>query len=188
MTRNGMAITAAAALVAGMLAGEGRAAAQSAQTPPEDFSWYVLNQLNGFYLDIDDPTNRPPLVTEVPEGVIEPVDLNRDGRTDWLIRWPDSTQFCGTGGCRTTLYIGVEDGFVRAFDRQALRFEVKAVDGEVRIEAALHLLNCTGEQEECTRTWSWDGAAKRLRVVASSDGVDRRDEPPPVDDTGADAD
>lgn len=181
MTRNRMAITAAAALVAGMLAGEGRAAAQSVQTPPEGFRWYVLNEVNGFYLDIDDPTNRPPLVTEVPEGVLEPVDLNRDGRTDWLIRWPDSTQFCGTGGCRTTLYISDEDGFIRAFDRQALRFEIKVIDRESRVEAALHHLNCNEGQEECLRAWAWDPAAGRLQETLSSDGVSRMGGTAPVD-------
>ncbi|WP_439472689.1 hypothetical protein [Brevundimonas sp.] len=193
MTLSRIMMSAAAALVAGTLAGEGRALAQdaaqsAAQTPPEGFSWYVLNELNGFYLDIEDPTNRPPLITEVPEGVIEPVDLNMDGRTDWLIRWPDSTRFCGTGGCRTTLYICGEDGFVRAFDRQALRFEIKVIDREQRVEATLHTVNCREGREECTRVWVWDAAAKRLRVVASSDGGENWNEPPPVEDAGQGAD
>ncbi len=182
MTLSRMVMVAAATLVAGTLGGEGRALAQQpVQTPPEGFRWYVLNELNGFYLDIDDPTNRPPLLTEVPEGVLEPVDLNRDGRTDWLIRWPDSTQFCGTGGCRTTLYISDEGGFVRAFDRQALRFAVNTVDGEVRVEAALHHLYCDRDQDECLRTWAWEPAAGRLQERPSSDGVSRLTAVAPVD-------
>lgn len=149
--------------------------------PPEGFTWYVLNELNAFYLDIDDPTNRPPLVTEVPEGVLVPLELNGDGRTDWLINWPEATQFCGTGGCRRSLYISGEEGFIRAFDRQALRFELKTIDGERRIEAVLHHLECSQGQDECLRAWVWDPAAGRLQERASSDGVSRMAGSPPVD-------
>ncbi|QDH72925.1 hypothetical protein [Brevundimonas sp. M20] len=152
-----------------------------AQTPPEGFVWYVLNALNGFYLDVDDPTNRPPLVTEIPDGVLEPVEVSGDDRTDWLIRWPDSTQFCGTGGCRATLYLSGEDGFIRAFDRQALRFEVKTVDGEVRVEAALHHLYCDSGRNECLRAWAWEPAAGRLQERPSSDGISRLTIVAPVD-------
>lgn len=147
------------------------ASSAHAQTPPEGFSWYVLNEINRFYLDIDDPTNRPDLVTEVPEGVLVPVELNDDGRTDWLINWPESTQFCGTGGCQRTLYISGEYGFVRVFDRQALEFTVATVDGEVRIEAWLHHLNCDDNRHECRFAWAWDDAARRLATRPSSDGV-----------------
>lgn len=166
-------------LLALLLVGGGEAAAQ---TPPEGFTWYVLNELNGFYLDVEDPTNRPPLVTEVPEGVLTPLELNGDGQADWLIRWPESTQFCGTGGCRTSLYISGDDGgFVWAFDRQALRFEVKTIDGERRVEAALHHLECSQGQEECLRAWAWDPATGRLQERASSDGVSRMSGTAPVD-------
>lgn len=174
---------AAVFMAVGLVSGEARADVPP-PPPPPGLVWYVLNALNAFYLDVDDPTNRPPLVTEVPDGVLAPVEINGDGMVDWLIRWPESAQFCGTGGCRTTLYISAEDGFVRAFDRQTLSFEIRTVDGERRIEAGLHAVNCRDDAEECLRVWAWDAAAKRLRVVASSDGVDRPDEPPPVEDAG----
>lgn len=147
------------------------AAPARAQTPPEGFTWYVLNEINRFYLDIDDPTNRPDLVTEVPEGVLVPVEINGDGRTDWLINWPESTQFCGTGGCQRALYISGEYGFVRAFDRQALELAVAPVDGDVRIEAWLHHLNCDETRPQCRFAWVWDDSARRLTARPSSDGV-----------------
>lgn len=81
-----------------------------AQTPPEGITWYVLNELNRLYLDLDDPTNRPPLETVVPDGVLVPVEINGDGQTEWLINWPEATQFCGTGGCQRSLYISREGG------------------------------------------------------------------------------
>jgi hypothetical protein len=173
-----MAALAASAVLAGTLAGEGTAAAQ---TPPAGFSWYVLNELNRFYLDLEDPTNRPALVTEVPDGVLTPVEVNGDGRPDWLIRWPESTQFCGTGGCQVSLYISDDDGFIRAFDRQALRLDLQAVEGEVRIEAALHHLECSEGQAECLRAWAWDPAAGRLQERPSSDGISRMPGTPAVD-------
>lgn len=142
-----------------------------AQTPPEGFTWYVLNQINRFYLDLDDPTNRPPLEAVVPEGVLVPVEINGDGQTDWLINWPEATQFCGTGGCQRSLYISGENGFSRAFDRQALDLAIGRVDGEVRIEAWLHHLNCDSGREKCLYAWAWDDEARRLVERPSSDGV-----------------
>lgn len=143
-----------------------------AQTAPEGFNWYVLNELNRFYLDIDDPTNRPALVTEVPEGVLVPVEVNGDGQTDWLIQWPDSAQFCGTGGCRRTLYIsGGDGGFFRILDLQALELTIRPVGGEVRIEGWLHHLNCEDSRAECRFAWAWDPQARRLVGRASSDGI-----------------
>lgn len=169
----------AATLAAGtLLAGEGGA---SAQTPPEGFTWYVLNQLNGFYLDLEDPTNRPPLTTEIPSGVLTAVEVNGDGRADWLIRWPESAQFCGTGGCETSLYISDGEGFVRAFDRQVLRLDIRRVDGEMRLEAWLHDLECSQGQDVCLRAWAWDPAAGRLQERPSSDGISRMTGTAPVD-------
>ena len=144
-----------------------------AQTPPEGLVWYVLNTLNGFYLNVDDPTDRPPLVTTLPDGVLTPAEINHDGRPDWLIRWPDSSQFCGTGGCRVSLYISDGDRFIRAFDRQALRFDMGEVAGELHIETALHALHCSDQSVECLRTWAWDPAAGRLQERPSSDGMSR---------------
>lgn len=169
----------AAVLIAGaLLAGEGRAVAQ---TPPDGFVWYVLDELNRFYLDIEDPTNRPPLVTEVPEGVLTAVEINSDGRPDWLIRWPDGAQFCGTGGCATSLYISDGEGFVRAFDRQALSFALRPVEGEVRIETTLHHLNCSDSRFDCRFAWAWNPATGRLDERPSMDGVSRISGAPAVD-------
>ena len=142
-----------------------------AQTPPEGFVWYVLNELNGFSFDIDDPTNRPPLVTEIPDGVLVPVDVSKDGVTDWLIQWPEETQFCGTGGCTRSLYVSDDGGYVRAFDRQAWDIEIKPVGNEVRLEASFHHLYCSPAREVCRLAWAWDPAARRLSERPSSDGV-----------------
>jgi len=142
----------------------------TAQTPPEGFSWYVLNRLNGFYLDVEDPTNRSPLLREVPEGVLTPVEINGDGRTDWLIAWPEEAQFCGTGGCQRSLYVSGEHGFVRAFDRQALELTITPVDGEMRVEAWVHHLECADDRRDCRYAWVWDARIERLVERPASDG------------------
>ncbi len=172
-------------LMAAALAAFAAPAQAQDPAPPEGFTWYVLNELNRFYLDIDDPTNRPPLVTEVPEGVLVPVEVNGDGQTDWLIDWPESTQFCGTGGCRRTLYIsGGDGGFIRALDRQALELTLMPVGGEVRIQGWLHHLNCEDSRPQCRFAWAWDASARGLAARPSSDGIAAPEEGPvPVDPT-----
>lgn len=170
--RNGgvavLALTAAACTA--VISGPAQAHVQAPEPPP-GFAWYVLNQLNSFGFDIDDPTNRPPLVTEVPEGVLVPVDVSKDGVTDWLIQWPDDTQFCGTGGCQRSLYVSDDGGYVRAFDRQAWDLEIRPVASEVRLEASFHHLNCSPQRETCRLAWAWDPNSRRLVERPSSDGV-----------------
>lgn len=160
-----------AGLAAGLMLAAGAVTPVMAQEPPEGFVWYVLREQNDAGFDIDDPTNRPPLVTEVPAGVLEAVDADGDDRTDWLIRWAETMQVCGTGGCRVTLYIGTEDGFVRAFDRQALQFDIRTAEGERRVVAELHPLACDDGRETCVRSWAWDEAAQRLMPVISRAGL-----------------
>lgn len=150
-----------------------------AETPPEGIVWRVLNEINTYFYDIDDPTNRPPLVTQVPDGVLTPVEINGDGLADWLISWPQEIAFCGTGGCARTLYVsgapipGAEDqatGFTRALDRQALELSIETVAGEVRLEALVHHALCADGRSECRFAWAWDEGARRLVQRPSSDG------------------
>jgi len=160
------------------------AIAAPTETPPEGIVWRVLEEINVFYFDIEDPTDRPPLVTEVPDGVLTPVDINADGRADWLITWPESVAFCGTGGCERTLYISgaatpgqdevgadeVGTGFTRAFDRQALDFSIGKVGNEARVEARVHHAQCPDDRTDCIFAWAWDEAARRLVQRPTSDG------------------
>jgi hypothetical protein len=144
-----------------LLSGPASAQAPSPQ-PPEGFTWYVLNQLNEFYFDIEDPANRPPVIHQVPDGVLVPVDVSKDGKADWLIAWPMETQFCGTGGCQRSLYVSTENGYVRALDRQAFEVTIADDGGEVRVAAWVHHLNCLEVQEQCRVAWAWDPALERL--------------------------
>lgn len=166
---------ATALLLASTLAASAASAALAqspAPTPPEGLTWYVLDQINEFDFDVEDPGNRQnSVMTEVPDGVIQAVSVNDDGKPDWLVRWPEMFQFCGTGGCQTTLYVSGEDGLHRAFDRQALDFTVSTVGGETRVEAWVHHLNCVDEREECRYAWAWDDRSRTLVQRPASDGV-----------------
>lgn len=142
-----------------------------AQEPPPGFVWFVLDELNHTYFDIEDPTNRPAPLTEPPAGVLLPVDVSPDGVTDWLIRWPENQRLCGTGGCRLSLYVSEGGGYLRVFDRQAWDPDVRKVGDEVRLEASFHHLNCLNSREVCRLAWAWDPNARRLSERPSSDGV-----------------
>lgn len=146
--------------IAGLVLGLA-ATAVEAQTPPEGLVWMALRDINDASFDRDDPTNRPPLVTAPPEGMIRAVDVSQDGRPDWLVDYQPSgpNQYCGTGGCLQRLYISDEDGLVRAFDAQALGLTVRP-DGEV--EAWVHHSYCRGEDWECRFRFRWDAGERRL--------------------------
>lgn len=152
------------------------AAPARAQTPPEGLVWMALNEINAESFDRDDPTNRPPLVTRVPDGMLRPVDVSPDGRTDWLVDFGAAglSSFCGTGGCTQVLYVsGGDTGFIRAFDARTLAFDVVERDGETRIEARVHHLNCRPDQAECWFAWTWDAALDRLVERPAADGLTR---------------
>ncbi len=170
----------------------GLATSSAAQTPPDGIVWIALRDINDYYADPDDPTNRPPVVTIAPDGMIVAVNVSDDGKPDWLIDYEhDGTgQFCGTGGCQKRLYVSDGDHYVRAFDTQALEFTVSAVGGERRLEAWVHHNYCGPGSEECRYAYAWDPALLRLvqrpnsrgETVLSGGGID------PVDREGGDPD
>lgn len=159
-----------AAVVALMLSGCGMT--QSAGTAsPAGLDWYVISQINDFYNDPEDPTNRPPLLTQPPAGVVRAVDVNGDGANDWIVAWPDSTQFCGTGGCRFTVYLTHGQNLIRIFDRQVFDgLEFTMVEGEARFEGRFHHGYCDEAREECRLAWGLDADQRKLVPRASADG------------------
>lgn len=154
------------ALAAAVLSPAGAAA----QEPPSGFVWYVLDELNRASFDIEDPTNRSVLLSETPPGVLMPVDVSRDGVADWLIRWPEGDRFCGSGGCRLSLYVSEGDHYLRVFDRQAWDMDILTVGDEVRLEASFHHLNCSSAREFCRLAWAWDPVSRSLSERPSADG------------------
>jgi hypothetical protein len=137
-----------------------------AQAPsaPEGLTWMVLRDINDAYFNQDDPTNRPPLTTVVPPGVIQAVEVSPDGQTDWLVDYEKAgvNAFCGTGGCVRRLYVSTPDGLVRAFDNQALSFEITGEDAGRRIQIAVHHTYCGLNQWDCRAAFRWDAATRKL--------------------------
>ncbi|RZJ87080.1 MAG: hypothetical protein EON88_23545, partial [Brevundimonas sp.] len=137
--------------------------------PPEGLAWKILSDLNAPYDDPSDPTNRPAVIREIPEGVITAVQINDDGKPDWLVRYPEEGWFCGTGGCETALYVSADEGYSRALDRQLLTVKVNPSAG-VALEAQVHHLNCNDDPMDCLVAWRWDERSRQLIPVPSSDG------------------
>lgn len=169
-----------------------------AQTPepPAGLVWMVLRDINEQAFDRDDPTNRPPLTTAPPDGVIRAVDVTPDGRPDWLVDYGNAgiSAFCGTGGCRQILYVSLgDDGLVRALDQQAHELRFSTVDGERRVEAWVHHGVCVEQKaDDCLVAFAWDEGEGALVERPTTDGatllsigaydpVDRSDDPGPDD-------
>lgn len=149
------------------------AAQAVAQTPPEALVWMVLNDINITGLDRDMPMNRPPIVSEVPEGMIHAVDLSSDGQVDWLIDYSKAglSQFCGTGGCRLVLYVSDDDGeYRRAFDNQVLAFDISRRVGRQRLEAQVHHGACVPDDWDCRYAWAWNPTTGRLLLIPTDAG------------------
>lgn len=138
----------------------------AAQTPPEGLVWMVLRDINDYGFDRDDPTNRPPLATQPPAGMIRAVDVTHDGRPDWQVNYEASghSTFCGTGGCSQIVYVSLgDDGLTRVFDNQAHDLTFYEADGESRIEAWVHHSLCSSDAgSDCRFAYAWDPALKRL--------------------------
>lgn len=159
--------TARAAGDAMQLAG---AAASGDQTPPEGLTWIAVRDINRVYDDDTNPTNRPPLIDEAPEGMIRPVDVSPDGQADWLMDYTEagSTQWCGTGGCRFRLFVSTPDGLVQVFDANADDVEVL---GEGRLRVRAHRMYCDdqADADACVIDLAYDAAGRRLAVASGSD-------------------
>ena len=161
------------ASVLGMVLAAGATA--QAQTPPEGLAWMVLRDINETTFDRDDPTNRPPLVTRVPDGVIRAVDLTPDGHADWRVDYgpAEISAYCGTGGCTQILYVSLgDDGLTRAFDEQAHELTLYQQDGERRVEAWVHHSLCSSDAgRECRFSYAWDADLRRLVERPNREGV-----------------
>lgn len=142
----------------------GPALAQETVQPPAGIAWMAMNDINKLYFDPDDPNNRPPLLTVPPEGMVTAVDINADGKPDWLVDYEKAGEatYCGTGGCLLRLYVSDGPNFVRALDRQVLEFSIEP-GGEVR--ALVHHGVCTPDNWDCRATWRWNAATLKLDQV-----------------------
>lgn len=141
-------------------------AASTAQVAaPASLSADILAQLNS------EPAAGAARIAEVPEGILKSQDINGDGVTDWIVTWPDSAQFCGTGGCRVTVYLGVGDTPKRVFDRQVLdALKITRVEGETRIESSFHHGICDEKRDDCRLAWGLDTATNTLVARPSENG------------------
>ncbi len=176
MSLRSLSSVAAVALVLGLaapaLAHDGHAGHAGHETtePPAGIVWLALNDINKLYFDPDDPTNRPALLTTPPEGMVMAVDINSDGKPDWLVNYDKAGEatYCGTGGCLLRLYVSDGPNYVRALDRQVLEVSV-GQGGEV--SAQVHHGVCTPDNWDCRVTWRWNPATLKLDQVPGGENA-----------------
>ena len=149
------------------------AAAVADEGPPAGLTWIAVRDINRVYDDDMNPTNRPPLVEEAPEGMISAIELSPDGEADWLMDYTEagSTQWCGTGGCRQRLFASTPDGLAQVFDANANTIQAA---GQGRVRVSVHSMYCdaTSGEDDCVIELAYDGAAHRLVVVSGPDDFD----------------
>lgn len=82
---------------------------------------------------------------------IEKVDLNGDGRPDYIVHLQNAEcpgnagAFCGTGGCDLTILIAKQNGdYVTIFDQRVRGYEIKQRRGPRIIRFQLHGSYCGG--------------------------------------------
>lgn len=162
--------TSSVLLAAALLSGPS-AVAQS-EDLPQALEWLVLGEINRFTFDMDRPAYGPPLLTALPAGVFNKIDLTHDGVADWIIKWPESAQFCGTGGCRITIYASDSEGLVRVFDQQVLEGPFfDETGGAVHLSVSLHHSSCTDEQSNCRHTWNVDPQNGTMRELSTTSNI-----------------
>lgn len=166
MTRIATVTTIAFAVLVGL-------GARAPVSPPEGLVWMALSEINGFYDNPDDPTDRPPIIKRVPAGMIVPVNVSQDGKTDWLLDFDKAgvSAFCGTGGCPKRLYVSDDDGLVLAFDQQVLDMAFRAAGHERLVEVRVHHAFCNPNAPDCRYAFAWDRQARRLMPRRASDGA-----------------
>lgn len=153
-------VLATAACQAQISTGGGQAPAGG---PPQALTWMVLNEINSASFDRAEPMNRPPLVTEVPDGMIREVNVSSDGTPDWLIDYSSQGgQWCGTGGCLRTLYVSDGEDYVMALDAQVLDMEIADQGGQPTLDLTVHHLYCQENAETCRYGYGWDATQKAL--------------------------
>jgi len=82
---------------------------------------------------------------------IRAVDLNGDGRPDYLVSWEhlicerSPNIYCGTGGCPLAIIVALPNGkFRQLFRQHVLRYEIEDGPGARTIRFDLHGTYCNG--------------------------------------------
>jgi hypothetical protein len=98
-------------------------------------------------------------------GFILEKDVNADGRKDYILDYGKfrcgdrSTDFCGTGGCLTQVFVSLKDGtYVKALDENVRNFRFARIKGRPAMRLDLHGSACgRAGAERCNATLFWNG-------------------------------
>jgi hypothetical protein len=97
---------------------------------------------------------------KVRPGTITRIDLNGDGRADYLVDYNHvecvrlASLFCGTGGCPLAIVVSQRDGsYVKVFDQRVLAHKIEPGTGPRTITFQMHGTYCGGAgADDCVKT------------------------------------
>lgn len=117
----------------------------------------------------------PPPVPLPSSFMFRAIDVNADGKTDWLVDFYRGSHglagFCGTGGCLQELYVSRPDGtHVLALSTQTLGLAIRKRKGAMPlVSLSVHGTYCTGiGSSDCRIGMEWSPGAGALVPVASA--------------------
>lgn len=83
---------------------------------------------------------------EVEKGFVNSKDVNGDGIPDWYLDYDhytcDGAGFCGSAGCKTTLFVSSPHGYTKVWDDNAQAMSFRTVGGKAQAVFDLHGTYC----------------------------------------------
>lgn len=158
-----------AALLAFCVSAACAAAALPAPEPIYEATARALNEAAD--RDLRDPEDRGPDSWGVPSPrMFQRLDVNADGVPDWRVDYehaPNPSLWCGTGGCRTEVWVSRPGGGHQLAIQSGMRaFKLTPAKGGARLDLDFHGSTCGGfGAQACPRSYVWSEAERDFLPV-----------------------
>jgi hypothetical protein len=126
--------------------------------------------------EANDTSIVPAAMKQTTPAMFRKVDINGDGLADWKVDYteaPNASFFCGSGGCRTDLFVGEPDGtWRRVFSHTVGTMKFTGGKANRGIEINYHGSICdTYGAAECLRAYRWDSKLGLYAETPNSKGL-----------------
>lgn len=107
------------------------------------------------------------------KGFYRNVDVNGDGRKDWVLDFmqAQAPAYCGTGGCplRVWVFNPADQGWTLELAMQHFRYKLPR---KAEMSVDVHHIYCDGDaSKDCRLDYVWDAATKTFVQKPGKDGV-----------------